>query len=101
MAYFIVVGLDHPPHSMALREAHRGDHRDHVLRHDADIRLAGAVVDDAGNQAGSIYVFEADSADQVRDWLAQEPFVKQGVYRDLQVLRWTPVLNRLPAADWR
>lgn len=101
MAYFIVVGLDHPPHSMALREVHRADHRDHVLRHDADIRLAGAVVDDAGNQAGSIYVFEADSADQVRDWLAQEPFVKQGVYRDLQVLRWTPVLNRLPATDWR
>lgn len=101
MAYFIVVGLDHPPHSMALREAHRAHHRDHVLTNDADIWLAGAVVDDDGNQAGSVYVFEADNADQVRDWLAQEPFVKEGVYRDLHVLRWTPVLNRLPPADWR
>ena len=100
MAYFIVLGLDHPPHSMPLREAHRRAHRDYVLGQDAQIRLAGAVTDEAGHQVGSLYIFEAETAEELREWLSREPFVKAGVYRDLHILRWNLALNRLPAVDW-
>jgi len=41
------------------------------------IRLVGPFLDDSGNQCGSFYIFEADSEDQVRQWLDVEPFVQK------------------------
>lgn len=101
MPHFLVFGLDHPPHSMPLRDASRAAHRAYVLENDDPIRLAGAMVDADNNQCGSVYSFEADSVETVRRWLDQEPFVKEGVYESIKIVQWTPALNRLPAADWK
>ena len=39
MPTFAAIGFDHPPHSMALRDAHRAAHRKYVLEHAAPIRI--------------------------------------------------------------
>ena len=100
MPTYAFMGLDHPPHSMALRDQLRAAHRAYVLANDSMIRLAGALCDGAGNQCGSLIIFEASSADQVRQWLAQEPFHRGGVYRDVQVIEWRLALNRFAPAEW-
>lgn len=100
MPTYAFLGLDHPPHSMALRERHRAEHRAYVLANDAAIRLAGALCDEAGNQCGSLIVFEADDAQQVWQWLEREPFHRHGVYKDSQVIEWQLALNRLGPTDW-
>lgn len=100
MPLFAVIGLDHPPHSMKLRDAHRADHRTYVWRHDERIRLVGPLLDAEGNQSGSFYIFEADTEADVRAWLENEPFVKAGVYRDLVIRRFVVGMNRLTPQDW-
>lgn len=101
MPLFAVIGLDVPPHAMALRETHRAAHRAYVLARDEPIQLAGAVYDGEGHQCGSLLVFEAPDADTVRAWLEQEPFHRNGVYGQLVIVEWRPALNRLqPMPDW-
>jgi uncharacterized protein YciI len=100
MPFYAVVGFDHTPHSMPLRDQTRAAHRDFVLRHDEMIRFATALLDADGNQKGSIYIFDADYIAAVRAWIADEPFCRAGVYRDLQIVEIEPALNRLPIIDW-
>ena len=100
MPLYAVIGLDHPPHAMDRRDAARGPHREYVVANDAPIAFVGVMTDDDGNQCGSFYVFEAESEQQVRDWLAAEPFVAGGVYRDVIVRNFMVGVNRLPQQDW-
>jgi uncharacterized protein len=102
MPLFAVIGLDVPPHSMPLREAHRAAHRDYVLAQDRPVRLAGAMYDRQDNQCGSLLILEAPDADSVRAWFEQEPFYRNGVYGQFVVVEWRLALNRLPPMpDWR
>jgi len=100
MPLFALIGLDHPPHAMARRDAVRTDHRRYVLSNEATIALVGPFVDDDGNQCGSFYIFDAESDQQVRDWLANEPFIQEGVYADVIIRRFELGMNRLQAQNW-
>jgi len=100
MPLFAAILLDHPPHSMPLRDAHRAEHRAYVRANDGPIRLVGPFLDDADNQSGSFYIFETDSEGAVRDWLAAEPFVAAGVYRDIIVRRFETGMNRIAEQNW-
>jgi uncharacterized protein YciI len=101
MPLFAVIGFDVAPHSMPLREAHRQEHRNYVLSHDAPVRLAGAMYDAQDNQCGSLLIFEARDEAEVRAWCEREPFHRNGVYAQLFITEWRPALNRLePIPDW-
>jgi uncharacterized protein YciI len=98
---FAVMGIDYPPHSMGLRDSVRSEHRDYYLQHDGGaIQFAGALYDDEGNQKGSLIIFEAESAEQVKAWFADEPFFKSGVYKDFHIIEWRQALNRLERTEW-
>jgi uncharacterized protein YciI len=101
MPLFVVAGLDHPPHAMERRDAVRTPHRAYVKTHDRQIRLAAAMLTEDGDQCGSLYLFEAESEAEIRDWLAQEPFVNGDVYREIIVRRLHLAHNLLDRIDWR
>jgi uncharacterized protein YciI len=100
MSVFLFIGHDHPPHSMARRDAVRAEHRAYVLDHDAMIRFAGAMVDGQGNQCGTVIAFEAADAAQVRQWVEDEPFHRHGVYARTEVVEWRLAFNRFDRMDW-
>ena len=100
MPLFAVIGLDHPPHAMPQRDAVRAEHRAYVKTNDGQIRLAAAMVDGDANQCGSLYLFEAEDEGQVREWLAHEPFVTGGVYKDLVVRELHLAHQLLPRKEW-
>lgn len=100
MPLFAVIGLDHPPHAMAKRDAVRSEHGDYVVTHDQAIMLVAPFLDDQDNQCGTLYLFEAEGEAEVRAWLEQEPFVSQGVYAELIIRRLKLGLNRLAVQDW-
>ncbi len=100
MPHFAAIGFDHPPHAMALRDKFRREHRRYVLANDANILMTGAMTDGKGNQCGTIYVFAAESAEDVWGWLRAEPFHAGGVYASMHVVEWTPALNRFGLIDW-
>ena len=100
MPLYAAICLDHPPHAMDKRDAVRSEHRSYVKGNDAPIRFVGVLLDEAGNQCSSLYIFEAESAQQVHDWLAGEPFVATGVYGRIVVREFMMGLNRLPGQEW-
>lgn len=100
MPMFVVIGLDHPPHSMALRDKIRMVHRAYVKGHDEKLRLASVMRDAEGNQKGTILYFEADSIDEVRAWVAAEPFCQAGVYKELHIAEVGTAINRIPLIGW-
>lgn len=99
MPLYAFIGFDHPPHSMALRDRLRAEHRAYVQGNDGGAVVAGAMYDSAGNQCGTLKIFEADSADVVWDWYRKEPFYANGVYRECRVVEWRMALNRLEPTD--
>jgi uncharacterized protein YciI len=101
MPLFAVIGLDHPPHAMDRRDPLRAEHRTYVKDNDAPIRLAAVLVDDDANQCGTLYLFEAANQGQVREWLANEPFVVGDVYRDLVVREVNLAHQMLPLKSWK
>jgi len=100
MPLYAVIGLDHVPHAMPLRDASRTAHREYVLAHDEPIQQVAVMLDDDDNQCGSMYFFEAESEQAVRDWLAKEPFVATGVYADVIVRRVMLGMSRITPSDW-
>ncbi|MBU6266248.1 MAG: hypothetical protein KGN34_01825 [Sphingomonadales bacterium] len=100
MPLYTVIGLDHPPHAMDRRDAVRTEHREYVLANDGPIRQVAVMLDDAGNQCGSMYFFEAESEAAIRDWLAREPFVATGVYEQVIIRRVMLGMSRIEPSDW-
>ena len=100
MTHFAFIGFDHPPHSMQLRDRFRAQHRAYIKDNDQNIRFAGAFYDQQGNQSGSLIIFEADETQQVWDWFRDEPFFKNGIYRDTHVIEWRLALNQFEPAGW-
>lgn len=100
MPQFLVYMRDHAPHSMPLREEHRPAHRAYVLENDERIRLAGFMLDEDGQQCGSIYSFHASDIAEVRAFVDNEPYVRNSVYAQIDIVRWHPVLIRYDRSEW-
>jgi uncharacterized protein YciI len=99
MSFFAVIGLDRPD-SLDKRNAALPEHRAYLKSNDERMLLVGPLRDKSGNSCGSLYVFDADSADEIQEWLNREPFFKASVYHTLLIRRFDPVMTRLPSRDW-
>ena len=58
------------------------------------------LLDDDNNQCGSFYLFEADSEQSIREWLAKEPFYQTGVYAQVVIRRFYLGFNGLAPQPW-
>lgn len=70
-----------------IRTKNRDDHLVHV-RGSGRVRVAGAVLDDAGDITGSWLVIETSNRVDAEAWCAADPFSAAGVYAETTV---TPV----------
>lgn len=100
MQLFAAIGLDHPPHAMEKRLAAQKEHRRYVVSNDQPIALVGVLLDENGDQSGSLYLFKAESEQQVRDWFAAEPFFQADVYKDIIIRRFMLGKNLIETQDW-
>jgi uncharacterized protein YciI len=90
-SYFAVWARDRPgmlDERLRVREAHRARLRTGApgLR----VVLGGPTTDAAGAMAGSLLVMEAADIEQVRAFVAGDPYVEAGVYdpESVQILLW-------------
>jgi hypothetical protein len=100
MPLFAVIGLDNQTDASSKRNAAMAEHRAYLQAHDERIALVGPLRDQNGISCGSLYLFEAESSTEIRDWLSREPFVRAGVYSNVLIHRFDPVMSRLPLRDW-
>ncbi len=94
MPLYAMIGYDHPD-SIARRETIRAEHRAYFRANIDRVRLAGAFNDENGRQIGTMIVFEADDEQTVWDWIRDEPFCSNGIYRQLEVRLWNLVVGEI------
>lgn len=73
--------------------AARPAHRDYlkVLADQGRLVMSGPFGDDSGG----LFVYEADDAAQVENWVRQDPFARSGVFVSWEVRAWNVIfLNR-------
>jgi uncharacterized protein len=66
------------------------------LRDRGRLSYAGALLDDGGQMIGSLVIVDVESRADVDTWLADEPYVKGDVWRDITVTRFRGVPPSTP-----
>ncbi|HVE04422.1 MAG TPA: YciI family protein [Rhizomicrobium sp.] len=88
---FIVTALDKED-SLALRMAAREAHFAYA-RESGCVRLGGPFLDSKGDMSGSMIIFEAENLVAARQWHANDPYVKAGLFAHSEVRPWKPTFN--------
>jgi uncharacterized protein YciI len=70
------------------REAHFAWARETNL-----IVLGGPFLDDGGNMAGSLVIFEAENLEAAKRLVAQDPYQKAGLFQKSEVRPWKLTYN--------
>ena len=75
----------------ALRQQLRQEHRAAIRRADPRCRciLGGPLLDADGAMAGTALVFEADDAAAVGAFMADDPYLRGGLFARIEVRQWT------------
>ncbi|QBD77082.1 hypothetical protein EPA93_14140 [Ktedonosporobacter rubrisoli] len=86
---FLVIARDGDDHEalqrrLAAREAHLA--LVEQMAKAAQHLYAAALLNDAGNMIGSVMICEFPSRDELDAWLAQEPYVKGNVWKQIEVI---------------
>jgi uncharacterized protein YciI len=68
---------------LAAREAHLAGARQMVA--DGKMPVGGAILDDAGRMVGSMTVVSFPDRAALDAWLAEDPYVRQGVWQSIEV----------------
>ena len=94
MAMFVLMGVDHPgalDRRMAAREAHLA----YVGEHIALVKVAGPLLDEAGQMAGSMFVIEAPDKAAVEAFSAADPYRVAGVFERVEIHAWRVTVGAL------
>lgn len=88
---FIVTAIDNAD-SLTLRMATRDAHFAYA-RESGRVRLGGPFLDAKGDMSGSMIIFEAEDLTAARQWHANDPYVKAGLFAHSEVRPWKPTFN--------
>lgn len=91
MPLFCLHALDHDTKGPAIRAANRPDHLEWAATHADKIRMAGPLLSEDGEQMiGSMFILEMDTLEDVKAWIATDPYQKAGLSKrvDLHPVKW-------------
>jgi uncharacterized protein YciI len=94
MATFVLMCVDHPgalDRRMATREAHLAYAREHISM----VKLAGPLLDDDGQMAGSMFILEAPDKAAVEAFSAADPYRLAGVFERVEIRSWKVTVGAL------
>lgn len=94
MTIFALYCVD-KPNSLELRMANREAHLVYVGGFRDQLRLAGPMLDEGGDMAGSIILLEMDSLAQAQAFAADDPYNKAGLFERVDVTAFRPTLGKL------
>lgn len=100
--YFLVLGTDKPGME-AVRKEVRPAHREYLRnpgRHAVVTRVGGPTLhDDGATMNGTLLIVEADGIEQVRAFVADDPYGRSGLFQSVDIRPWNCGLNTLPVID--
>jgi uncharacterized protein YciI len=86
---FIVIARDGddaeaPARRASVRDTHLAFIQPYVDR--GQVLIGGAMLDNAGGMIGSCVLCDFESRERLEEWLQSDPYVTQGVWRDIDVV---------------
>ncbi|MEO0879456.1 MAG: YciI family protein [Pseudomonadota bacterium] len=101
MPTFIIIAKDKPD-SLPLRKATRPSHLQYLKTAKTPLRLGGPVLSILETDAppgetpfGSVLIIEADSIDEAREFSANDPYTKAGLFESVEITRYEMVAGDL------
>jgi uncharacterized protein len=91
MATFVLHCLDHPG-ALDLRLAHRPAHLDYARSFGAQLKLAGPLLDDAGDPIGSLLLIDVADRAAANAFAANDPYAKAGLFQSVDIRPFRHVL---------
>jgi len=88
--HFMVLGTDAPGLEglrQALRPQHRAWLREHP-GHDVAVVHGGPTLDEHGEMDGTLLVVDAASRDAVERFVAEDPYVRAGLFAAVEIRAW-------------
>jgi len=86
MPLYAIVCKDKPG-ALEARLAARPKHLEYLAQ-SANLKLAGALLDDAGNPIGSILVVEADDVSVAQAQADNDPYTAAGIFESVEINPW-------------
>jgi uncharacterized protein YciI len=94
MGLYVLVCNDKPD-SLELRLANREDHLAYARGFADRLKVAGPLLDEAGNMAGSLLILEAESLEGARAFNRDDPYQKAGLFASVQVTAFKATIGGL------
>jgi uncharacterized protein YciI len=94
MPLFVAVCID-KPNSLELRMATREAHFTYVRGKQGMMKLGGPFLDENGQMAGSLIVFEAEDLEAAKAFSAEDPYTKAGLFERVEVRPWKATFGSL------
>jgi uncharacterized protein len=92
---FVVIAIDRE-NSLPLRLATREAHFAYARETDV-IKIGGPFLNANGEMAGSLIIFEAENTNAAKQWHANDPYVKAGLFAHSEVRPWKLTFNPIDA----
>lgn len=90
---FAVSAMDKPG-ALDLRLATRPDHLAYWEENAGSMVLAGPYLDDEGKAKGSLMVVKAQTLEEARALVDNDPYAKAGLFESVSVTPWNWVIKR-------
>ena len=81
--------------ALAVRMETRPVHLDYIAGAGEQVLLAGALLNEAGDPAGSLIIIEAENADAARAFADNDPYAKAGVFKQVDIAPYRIVTGAL------
>lgn len=85
MALYVLVCTD-KPNSLDLRMATREAHLAYAREHSGKVKLGGPILDEKGDMAGSLLIFDTDDVADVQAFTANDPYSQAGLFAEVRIL---------------
>lgn len=77
--------------ALDLRLATRDAHLAYIAETRDIIHLGGPLLDDAGDMCGSMIVLNVDDMAAAKNWAANDPYAKAGLFQSVTMRQWKQV----------
>jgi uncharacterized protein YciI len=94
MPLFVAICIDKPG-ALDLRLATREAHVNYVRAEPGKMKLAGPFLDEAGEMAGSLIIFEAPDHAAAKAWTDADPYNRAGLFERVEVRPWKATIGTI------
>lgn len=80
------------PNQLHIRQENRPAHLDHI-NSSGVVEMAGPFLNEAGEMTGSLVILNVDDLAAARDWAAEDPYAKAGLFQSVDIREWKKVIG--------